>query len=251
MKSRLLTQIIIAALTVGLFSQTLRAGDRITTVTEPSEEISFVLNQFRNKSLEDCVKLMDRLRPQAVTPQEKTILRKNGFELVTPKTEITDPALIAELYQQTQKVLEFHHRAGIVEYILFKHEDPLFITKAGAFIAISNRALDLADNDHARSGIIAHELSHEYFAMQFLDAYQTHNCRKLRVIELLCDVFATITMIQLKMDPDRFAEALRKIVHNSKESEQLNDGNKEMPSLEARLRVISEIKKQFLHPASP
>ena len=245
MKSRLLNQLIIAAITAALLTQTLRAGDRTTAVTEPSVEISFVLNQFRNKSLDDCVKLIDRLRPQAVTPQEKIILRKDGFQLVTPKTEITDPALIAELYRQTQKVLEFHHRAGIVEYILFKHNDPLFITKAGAFIAISSHALELADNDQARSGVIAHELSHEYFALQFLAAYQAHNCEKMRIIELLCDVFATITMIQLKMDPDRYAEALRKIVHNSKASEQLNDGNKEMPSLDARLQVISEIKKQF------
>ena len=103
----------------------------------------------------------------------------------------------------------------------------------------------MANNDQARSGVIAHELSHEYFALQFLEAYQAHNCEKMRIIELLCDVFATITMIQLKMDPDRYAEALRKIVHNSKASEQLNDGNKEMPSLDARLQVISEIKKQF------
>jgi hypothetical protein len=246
MKSRLFNQIIVVAIMVGLSAQRVYFQNRVTAVvSDPNVETSFVLNQFRNKSLDDCIKLMDRLRPQAVTAQEKTILRKDGFELVTPKTEITDKALVAEIYRQTKSVLEFHHRAGIVEYILFRNNDPLVITKAGAFIAISNRTLELADNEQARSGIIAHELSHEYFAMQFLEAYQAHDCKKLRIIELLCDVLATVTMIQLKMDPDRFAEALQKIVHNSKASEQLNDGNNEMPSLDARLQVISEIKKQF------
>src|SRR6266849_3571214 len=211
---------------------------------EPNVEVAFVVNQFRNKSLADCAAMMDRLRPQAVTAQEKIALRADGFDLVN-KTEINDPALLKALYRRTQKVLEFHHRAGIVEYLLFKNSDPILTTKPGAFIAISSRALELAQNDDALGGIIAHELSHELLAMQFLDAYTTHNGEKLRIIELLCDVFATITMLELKMNPDKFAEALKDIVHNSKAAEQLNDGTKGMPSLEARLQTISEIKKLF------
>jgi hypothetical protein len=212
----------------------------------PNLEVAFVVNQFHNKTLADCVVMMDRLRPQAVTAQEKVALRSEGFDLVN-KTEINDPALLQELYRRTQRVLEFHHRAGIVEYLLFKNSDPVLITKPGAFIAISSRALELAQSDDALNGVIAHELSHELLAMQFLDAYTTHNCEKLRIIELLCDVFATITMIELKMNPDKFADALKDIVHNSKGAEELNDGTKGMPSLEARLQTIAEIKKLFSH----
>jgi len=213
---------------------------------EPNIEVAFVVNQFHNKTLADCVAMMDRHRPQAVTAQEKVILRAQGFDLVN-KTLINDPALVQELYRRTQKVLEFHHRAGIVEYRLFKNSDPVLMTQPGAFIYISSRALEIAQDDEALNGIIAHELSHELLAMQFLDAYTTHNCEKLRIIELLCDVFATITMIELKMNPDKFADALKDIVHNSKASEELNDGTKGMPSLEARLQTISEIKKLFSH----
>jgi hypothetical protein len=213
---------------------------------EPNVEVAFVVNQFHNKTLADCLAMMDRLRPQAVTAQEKVILRAEGFDLVN-KTEINDPALLQELYRRTQRVLEFYHRAGIVEYLLFKNSDPVLITKPGAFIAISSRALEIAQDGEALNGIIAHELSHELLAMQFLDAYTTHNCEKLRIIELLCDVFATITMLELKMNPDRFADALKDIVHNSKGAEELNDGTKGMPSLEARLQTIAEIKKLFSH----
>jgi Zn-dependent protease with chaperone function len=213
---------------------------------EPNVEVAFVVNQFHNKTLADCLAMMDRLRPQAVTPQEKVILRADGFDLVN-KTEIKDPALLQQLYRRTQKVLEFHHRTGIVEYLPFKNSDPVLITKPGAFIAISSRALEIAQDDDALNGIMAHELSHELVALQFLEAYKTHNCEKLRIIELLCDVFATITMIELNMNPDKFADALKDIVHNSKAAEELNDGTKGMPSLEARLRTISEIKKLFSH----
>lgn len=247
MNSKTFLQRIVAIVLCVTFATTVAIPHDRGCAGDPGVEINFVLNQFRNKTIDECVKAMDQRRPQAVTTEEKAILRKDGFPLINDKTEINDPARLAELYRELQKVLEFHHRAGIVEFILFKNNDPVLITKAGAFIAISNRALEIADNDQARSGIIAHELSHEYFALQFLDAYQTHNCEKLRVIELMCDVFATLTMIKLKMDPDKYADALKKIVHNSKESEQLNDGNKEMPSLDARLQVIAAIKKQFSH----
>jgi hypothetical protein len=246
MKNTTLFKRLILVATVACLQSTTALSHDSDPKPEPNVEVAFVVNQFHNKTLADCVAMMDRLRPQAVTAQEKIALRADGFDLVN-KTEINDPALIKALYRRTQKVLEFHHRAGIVEYLLFKNSDPILTTKPGAFIAISSRALEIAQNDDALGGIIAHELSHELLAMQFLDAYTTHNCEKLRIIELLCDVFATITMLELKMNPDRFADALKAIVHNSKGAEELNDGTKGMPSLEARLQTIAEIKKLFSH----
>ena len=153
---------------------------------------------------------MDRLRPKALTAEEKKILKAYGFDLINKDTEINDPALLDELYRKTQNVLEFHHRTGIVEYLLFKNRDPVLMTKAGAFIAISNRALKIAKDDEALSGIIAHELSHEYFAMQYLQARNAHDCEKLRIIELMCDALGTITMLKLKMNPDKYSDCIRK-----------------------------------------
>ena len=212
---------------------------------EETTEATFVLNQFRDKTLDDCVQYMDRLRPKALTAEEKEILKAYGFELINKDTEIDNPALLNDLYQKTHKVLEFHHRAGIVEYLLFKNPDPLLMTKAGAFIAISNRALKIAKDDEALSGIIAHELSHEYFAMQFLQAYNSHDYKTLRIIEMMCDALATITLLKLEINPDKYSGVLEKIIRNSEASEQLNNGSREMPSLESRLHVIAEIKKQF------
>jgi hypothetical protein len=188
---------------------------------------------------------MDRLRPKALTPEDKTILKAYGFDLINQQTEINNPAFLNQLYQKTQKVLEFHQRVRIVEYLLFKNRDPVLMTKAGAFIAISNRVLKIAKDDDALSGIIAHELSHEYFAMQYLQARNARDYERLRIIELMCDALTTITMLKLEMNPNKYSDALEKIIRNSKASEQLNDGTREMPSLQARLHVISEIKKHF------
>jgi hypothetical protein len=236
---------ILAAIAVCLLSSVTGVPHGHTPAFEETTETTFVLSQFRDKTLDDCVQYMDRLRPQALTVEEKKILKAYGFDLITKDTEIDDPAFLNELYQKTQSVLEFHHRAGIVEYLLFKNRDPVLMTKAGAFIAISNRALKIAKDDEAFSGIIAHELSHEYFAMQYLQARNARDYEKLRIIELMCDALTTITMLKLKMNPDKYAAALEKIIRNSKASEQLNDGSRETPSLQARLHVISEIKKQF------
>ena len=188
---------------------------------------------------------MDRLRPKPLTAEEKTILKAYGFDLITKDTEITDPTLLNEIYRKTQKVLEFHHRAGIVEYLLFKNHDPVLMTKAGAFIAISNRALKIVKDDEALAGIIAHELSHEYFALQFLRAHNSHDSTALRIIEMMCDALATITLLKLDINPDKYSAALERVIRNSEASEKLNNGSREMPSLQSRLHVIAEIKKQF------
>ena len=236
---------IVAAIAVSLLSSITEFARAHLPAFEETTETAFVLSQFRDKTLDDCVQYMDRLRPKALTADEKKILKAYGFDLISKDTEINDPTLLGELYQKTQRVLEFHHRAGIVEYLLFKNHDPVLMTKAGAFIAISNRALKIVKDDEALSGIIAHELSHEYFALQFLQATNAHDCEKLRIIELMCDALGTITMLKLNMNPDKYTEALQKIIRNSKASEQLNDGSREMPSLQTRLHVIAEIRKQF------
>ena len=236
--------ILVAAITC-LFSSITGSQHAHKPAFEETPETTFVLRQFRDKTLDDCVRYMDRLRPNALTQEEKEILKGYGFQLINKDTEIDNPALLNELYQKTHKVLEFHHRAGIVEYLLFKNRDPLLMTKAGAFIAISNRALKIAKDDEALSGIIAHELSHEYFAMQFLQAYNSHDYKTLRIIEMMCDALATITLLKLEINPDKYSDVLEKIIRNSEASEQLNNGSREMPSLESRLHVIAEIKKQF------
>jgi len=235
---------ILAAITLSLTSSITAAAYGHTPFSN-SAETAFVLNQFRDKTLDDCVQYMDRLRPKPLTAEEKAILRAYGFDLITKETEITDPNLLNELYRKTQKVLEFHHRAGIVEYLLFKNHDPVLMTKAGAFIAISNRALKLVKDDEALAGIIAHELSHEYFALQFLRAHNSQDYKTLRIIEMMCDALATITLLKLEINPDKYSGVLEKIIRNSEASEQLNNGSREMPSLESRLYVIAEIKKQF------
>lgn len=246
MKSRgLFSSSILAAIPVCLLLSITAFPHRHAPTFEATTETTFVLNQFRDKTLDDCIRYMDRLRPQALSAEEKKILKAYGFDLINKDTEINDPVFLRELYKKTQKVPEFHHRGGVVEYLLFKHRDPVLMTKAGAYIAISNRALEIAEDNDTLSGIIAHELSHEYFALEYLEARNNHNCEKLRIIELMCDALATITMLHLKINPDKYSDALRKIIGNSKASEQLNDGTREMPSLQARLYVVSEIKKQF------
>jgi Zn-dependent protease with chaperone function len=161
---------LLAAIAVCLLSSIPGLPHGYTPAFEENTETTFVLSQFRDKTLDECVQYMDRLRPKALTAEEKQILNAYGFDLINKDTEINNPTFLNDLYQKTQKVLQFHHRAGVVEYLLFKNSDPVLMTKAGAFIAISNRALKIAKNEEALSGIIAHELSHEYFAMQYLQA---------------------------------------------------------------------------------
>lgn len=237
---RILIAVVLAPLLISVIStQTFSKGK------PPSNDVKaaiLILQQFEQKKLSDCVSLLDILRPAAVDPQHKKLLKEAGFPLVDTTTEITDPKTLASIYARTRRVLQFHQREGIIEYVVFRNNHPVVMTKAGAYIAIATKTLQLAQTDGALAGIVAHELSHEYVALDFYNARQRQDFAKMRELELLCDAYAVITLVHLGMNPDEYANVLTKIINNSPESQGLNNGANGTPTLEARLTVITQLK---------
>lgn len=92
---------------------------------------------------------------------------------------------------------------------------------------------------------MAHELAHEYVAMDLLQATQSGNLGRIRELELFCDAVAAVVLLDLKLDPGAYARALRRIANHSKESAKLNNGENSHPAVHARLRLISDISALF------
>lgn len=109
-------------------------------------------------------------------------------------------------------------------------------------IAISTEVLKIVGpDDAALAGIIAHESAHEYVAMQFLSAVQAHDLEKLRELELFCDAVAVVVLLDLGLDPSRYAQVVSRTANHSKAAAILNDGSNSHPAVGARLRVIRDI----------
>ena len=238
---RILTRAFLTLLLTCLITnQTLSKGK---SPSNDIKSVAHVLQQFKGKQLSECVTLLDILRPAAVSPEGKQSLKEAGFPLIDINTEITDAEKLNSLYARTNKVLQFHHREGIVEYIIFHHDQPIVMTKAGAYIALATKTLKLAQSNEELAGIIAHELSHEYVALDVYKAIQTQDFSKLRELELLCDAYTVITLLHLGIDPNNYSRILTKIINHSPESQELNNGTYGSPSLESRLTLILELKK--------
>ena len=93
------------------------------------------------------------------------------------------------------------------------------MNKPGAFVAVTTTLLQLVGNDDsALTGLISHELAHEYIASEMVDAYKSHDLARQRELELYCDAVAVATIIALNQNPTRYAEILRADLNSSEEN---------------------------------
>lgn len=209
--------------------------------SEEDREISRVESWFNGKSLDEINVALTRLRPSPVNPSDKALLLRDLPSLVV-KNRVTDKRALRQLSARLSTLLKLYERVGIVELIIFRHSEPIVISKAGAVIALSTEILKIVGNDDgALIGIVAHELAHEYVALELLGAMRSKNLSRMRELELFCDAVAVIVLLDLGLDPVRYANALRRIATYSEAATELNNGQNSHPAVNARVRVISDI----------
>ena len=209
--------------------------------SEEDHEISRVESWFAGKCLDEVNLALTRLRPSAVSQSDKALLLKDLSPLIG-KTRVTEKRQLRQLYTRLRATMKLYDRDQIVELIIFRHSEPIVISKAGAVIALSTEILKIVGNDDAALiGIVAHELAHEYVALEFLEATQSKNQSRMRELELFCDAVAVIVLIDFGLDPAHYAKALSRIATYSEAATELNNGQNSHPAVNARLRVISDI----------
>lgn len=77
-------------------------------------------------------------------------------------------------------------------------------------VLISKSALTLLDAEDLQA-LVAHEIGHEYFTLDYEYAFTLQDHRRLKDLELLCDAFAILTLHRLGMSPARLMGAVEKI----------------------------------------
>ena len=83
-------------------------------------------------------------------------------------------------------------------------------TQGRAVLLISEPALNLLPAPELQA-VVAHELGHEYFWVEFMEARQQKKHELIREIELRCDGVAVIAMLRLGLDPAKLDSALTRI----------------------------------------
>ncbi len=238
-KARLLsnTLVLLMALSFGVTS--------VLAQDPKMSEITRAESGFSGRSLAEINLALAKMRPEPVSQSDKLILER-GLPILTDRNRIENPRQLSLLYARAETTLRFCHRYGVVDLILFRHREPIVYSHAGAVLAISTEVLKIiGDNDAALAGIVAHELAHEYVALQMLSAIRTGDLSKIRELELFCDAVAVVVLLDLGLDPAHYSRALQRIARHSQAAAALNDGSRTHPAIELRLQVISDISNLF------
>lgn len=215
------------------------------TQSQQQREISRVQSWFTGKSLAEVKSALARLRPEAPSQADKAFLMRD-LPLVSNENRIENDGKSERLRARLARTLMLFERKAVVELILFRHDEPIIYSKPGVVVVISTEVIKIvAADDAALNGVVAHELAHEYVAMDLFQATQSGNLGRIRELELFCDAVAVVVLLDLKLDPAGYAKALRRIATHSREATKLNNGENSHPALEARFRVISDISALF------
>lgn len=109
-----------------------------------------------------------------------------------------------------EPILRYHERDSVIEIkvIGVKH---LFVGLQGrAVLLISEPALNQLSTEELQA-TVAHELGHEYFWGELMEARQRKDRETMREIELRCDGVAVIALRRLGIDPAKLVSAISRI----------------------------------------
>jgi hypothetical protein len=109
-----------------------------------------------------------------------------------------------------EPILRFHERDSAIEFKVLKAREAFIRIQGRAVLLISEPALSLLPAPELQA-VVAHELGHEYFWVEFMDARRQKKHKVMREIELRCDGIAVIVMLRLKLDPAKLVSALARI----------------------------------------
>jgi hypothetical protein len=208
---------------------------------QKQNEIARVESVFAGKSLSEINLTLAAMRPEAVSQTDKSLLMRE-LPLVNAHNRVEDGRQLVRLYARVETTLELYQRHGILDLVIFRDSRPIVYCKPGVVLVISTEVLKIVGSDDAALiGLVAHELAHEYVAMQMLSALRSGDLSRIRELELFCDAVATVVLLNLGLDPAHYARVLRRIATHSQAAAALNDGSDSHPAIAARLKVISDV----------
>ena len=108
-------------------------------------------------------------------------------------------------------ILQFYGRSGIIEPVVTSDTETTFV---GLYdrcaLIITKKALDLLSEQEMQA-VVAHELAHEWFWVEYQLARESKQDDKIQEIELRCDGIAILALDRLRLNPAQIISAMRKM----------------------------------------
>jgi len=109
-----------------------------------------------------------------------------------------------------EPILQYHGRDSAIEIRVIAAKELFVSLQARAVLLISEPALNSLPVEELQA-TIAHELGHEYFWVEFMEARQQKKHELMREIELRCDGVTVIALQRLKLDPAKLVSAINRM----------------------------------------
>jgi hypothetical protein len=159
--------------------------------------------QLNDRSFDDYLK---RVRLPKVLPAFKAEL----LARITKDEEVRVSDRMKSELATLAQVLKFHEREDVVGVKVLSLPHAFVGFQGRAILLISEKAINLLAVEELQA-VVAHELGHEYFWSELMEARQQKRHEVIREIELQCDGIAVITLHRLGIDPAKLISALGKI----------------------------------------
>lgn len=109
-------------------------------------------------------------------------------------------------------LLRYHERDSVLEVKVVESPQALVRTQGRSVLLLSETTLRLLSTEELQA-IVAHELGHEYFWGETMQAREQKNYALLREIELRCDGIAVIALHRLGIDATKLLAAITKLMN--------------------------------------
>jgi len=188
------------ALTISSSGQT--RPTNLKPVSMEAKTLAF-FEQIEDRSFDDYLK---RVR----LPKVPQAFKAEVLARITKGEEIRVSDGIKGKLAALGPILRYHERDSVIEIRVIGVKE-LFVGLQGrAVLLISEPALNLLPMEELQA-TVAHELGHEYFWGELMEARQQKKIEVMREIELRCDGIAVIALLRLGLDPAKLISALARI----------------------------------------
>jgi hypothetical protein len=115
-----------------------------------------------------------------------------------------------------RRVLELHGRQTVYVVKVIDVPQAAVALHARTVVLVSRPALGLLEPDELQA-LVAHEIGHEYFWREYLQARRDQDRLRLQTLELLSDGLAIVTLRRAGIDQARLMAALEKLVRYNRD----------------------------------
>jgi Zn-dependent protease with chaperone function len=166
------------------------------------------LRFFTREDAAGVIARLDAVRPAPVGPAERArvlaTLPEEGEVLALSRRQ-------QERLAAARRVLELHDRDAVYVVKVIEVPQAAVALHGRTVVLVSRPALGLLDPEELQA-LVAHEIGHEYFWSDYLQARRDRDRLRLQTLELLADGLAVVTLRRAGIDHTRLTSALEKMV---------------------------------------